>query len=132
MIGLDTPVVVRYIVQDDPRQSALATRLFERTLTAENPGFITLVALLHIAWVLTGAYGADRGAIRKVVEGLLGTREIIVEDAEVVWKALRAWERSDGEFTDALVAQILAARGCERTVTFDKVTARLPGFELLA
>jgi predicted nucleic-acid-binding protein len=132
MIGLDVPVVVRYIVQDDPRQSALATRLFERTLTPEDPGFITLVALLQIAWVLTGAYGVDRATIRKVVEGLLGTREIVVEDAEIVWKALRAWERSDGEFTDALIGQLLAARGCERTVTFDKVLARLPGFELLA
>jgi predicted nucleic-acid-binding protein len=131
MIGLDTPVVVRYLAQDDPRQSAIATRLFERTLTAENPGFISLLTLCQIAWVLAGAYAAERQAVRTVVEGLLGAREIVVEDAEIVWKALRAWERSQGDFSDALIAQILAARGCERTVTFDKIAARMPGFELL-
>ena len=132
MIGLDTPVVVRYLAQDDARQSAIASRLFEKTLTAEHPGFISLMTLAQIAWVLADAYAADRAAIRTVVEGLLAARQVVIEDAELVWKALRAWDHSGGEFAEALISQILAARGCERTVTFDKVAARLPGFELLA
>jgi predicted nucleic-acid-binding protein len=131
MIGLDTPVVVRYLAQDDTRQSAVATRLFEKTLTRESPGFISLVTLCQIAWVLADAYGADRTTLRSVVEGLLAARQIVVEDSDLVWKALRAWERSAGDFAEALIGQILAARGCERTVTFDKVAAKLPGFELL-
>ena len=132
MIGLDTPVVVRYLAQDDPRQSAIASRLFEKTLTRESPGFISLVTLCQIAWVLVDAYAADRAAVRTVVEGLLAARQVVIEDAELVWRALRAWERSAGDFAEALISQILAARGCERTVTFDKVAAKLPGFELLA
>jgi predicted nucleic-acid-binding protein len=131
VIGLDTPVVVRYLAQDDPRQSAIASRLFEKTLTRERPGFISLVTLCQIAWVLGDAYGADRAAVRTVVEGLLAARQVVIEDADLVWKALRAWERSAGDFSEALISQILAARGCERTVTFDKVAAKLPGFELL-
>ena len=132
MIGLDTPVVVRYLAQDDPRQSALASRLFEKTLTRERPGFISLMTLAQIAWVLADAYAADRAAVRTVVEGLLAARQVVIEDAELVWRALRAWEHSAGDFSEALISQILAARGCERTVTFDKVAAKLPGFELLA
>ena len=52
MIGLDTNVIVRYVVQDDPRQSAAATRLMEKTLSAENPGFVAVVTLCEVAWVL--------------------------------------------------------------------------------
>lgn len=126
------PVVVRYLVQDDPKQSAAATRLFERGLSAANPGFVSLVTLCQIAWVLAGCYGADRPAVRSVVEGLLAAKQVVVEDAELVWRALRAWEGSAGDFSEALIGQILAARGCERTVTFDKAAARLPRFELLA
>ena len=90
MIGLDTNVVVRYVVQDEPRQSAAATQLMEKTLSAENPGFVALVTLCEIAWVLAECYQADRQRIRAVVEGLLGTKQILVESPELVWKALRA------------------------------------------
>ena len=132
MTGLDMPVVVRYLVQDDPRQAAAATRLFERTLSAEAPGFVSLVTLCQIAWVLAECYGAGHAAVKGVVEGLLATKQVVVEDAELVWKALRAWEGSSGDFAESLIGQILAARGCERTVTFDRAAAKLPGFELLA
>jgi len=131
VIGLDTPVVVRYLAQDDARQSGLATRLFERTLTAANPGFVSLVSLCQIAWVLAECYGADRSAVREVVEGLLAARQVVVEDSDLVWRALRSWDASAGDFSEALIGQILAARGCARAVTFDTTAAKLPGFELL-
>ena len=60
MTGLDTNVIIRYIAQDDPRQSAAATRLMEKTLTVEQPGFVTLVTLCEAAWVLAECYAADR------------------------------------------------------------------------
>lgn len=131
MIGLDTNVVVRYLAQDDPKQSAIATRFVEKTLTAENPGFVTTIALCEIAWVLAECYGADRKRIREVIEGLLATKQIVVEQAELVWKALRACEGVSAEFSDALISQIAAAHGGAKTVTFDRAAAKLPGFELL-
>ena len=132
MIGLDTNVVVRYLTQDDTKQSALATRLFERALSVERPGFVSLITLCEIAWVLAECYDADKARIRGVIEGLLASKQILVEDAELVWKALRAWEKSSADFSDALMGQALIARGCEKIVTFDKPAAKLPGFELLA
>lgn len=132
MIGLDTTVIVRYVTQDDARQAAAASRLFERVLTVERPGLVGLITLCEVAWVLADCYDADKARIAAVIEALLGTRQLVVEEAESVWKAMRAWEKSSADFSDALIGQILAARGCDKVVTFDRAAAKLPGFELLA
>ncbi|HLX22698.1 MAG TPA: type II toxin-antitoxin system VapC family toxin [Usitatibacter sp.] len=131
MIGLDTNVIVRYITQDEPRQSAAATRLMEKVLAPDNPGFVSLITVCEVAWVLAECYDADSGRIRAVVEGLLGTKQIEVESAELVWKALRAWEGSAAGLSDALIAQVAVAGGASKVVTFDKAAAKLPLFELL-
>lgn len=131
MIGLDTNVVVRYITQDEPRQAAAATRLFERTLSPENPGFVSLIGLCEICWVLGDLYAADRNRIHAVVEGLLGSKQIVVESTELVWKALRAWQGSAADFSDALIGEVAAAHGAEKVATFDKAAAKLPRFQLL-
>jgi len=130
MIGLDTNVVIRYLAQDDARQSALATKFIEMRLSADNPGFIACVTLCEIAWVLAEAYRADRDRIRGVIEQLLATKQVVVESADVVWKALRAWKER-GDFSDALIGQLALAHGADRTVTFDKGASKLAGFELL-
>lgn len=132
MIALDTNVVVRYIAQDDARQSAAATRLMEKSLDAENPGFISLVTLCEVAWVLEDCYDASRDRIRQVVEGLLGTKQLQVESPELVWKALRAWQASTADLSDAIIGESGLAYGASKTVTFDKSAAKLPSFELLA
>lgn len=132
MIGLDTNVVVRYIAQDDLRQSAAATRLMEKQLDADNPGFISLVTLCEITWVLEDCYRATPERIREVVEALLGTKQIEVESAELVWKALRAWQGSPADLSDALIGQVAMHHGATRIVTFDKAASRLPAFELLS
>ncbi len=132
MIGIDTNVLVRYLAQDDPKQSAVATRFIEGRLSPGNPGFVSTITLCEIAWVLAESYGADRGRIREIVEGLLATKQLVVERAELVWKALRAWEGVSADFSDALIGQLAIAHGAEKSVTFDRTAAKLPGFELLA
>lgn len=131
MIGIDTNVIVRYLVQDDPIQSRIATRFVESLLSAENPGFVTSITLCEVAWVLAECYGADRKRIRDVIEGLLTSKQILVEQAELTWKALRAWDNSSADFSDALIGQTVATHSGEKTVTFDRAAAKLPGFELL-
>jgi len=132
VIGIDTNVLVRYLAQDDPKQSAVATRFIEGRLTTENPGFVSTITLCEIAWVLADSYGADRKRIRDAMEGLLATKQLVIERSELVWKALRAWEGVPADFSDALIGQLAIAHGGEKTVTFDRTAARLPGFELLA
>lgn len=119
MIGLDTNVLVRFLTQDEPRQSRIATQLIG-SLTEEEPGFVSSVVLAEIAWVLERAYGAPRDKIAEAVEGLLRSREVVVENASAAFRALTVYERGRRvQFADALIAEASALAGADRTVTFD-------------
>ena len=130
MIGLDTNVLVRYIMQDDAAQSALATKLLER-LTDDAPGFVPIVVVVELAWVLSSAYTLDRTQLTEAFEALLRTKEIIVERAETVWQALRLYTNSKADFADCLIERAAAAAGCERTLTFDRDAAKRCGMVLV-
>ena len=131
MTGLDTNVLVRYIMQDDAKQSALATRLVE-SLSTDAPGFVPLVSVVEMAWVLAGAYDLGRLQLAAAIEGLLRTKEIVVERADTVWRALRAYQSGSADFADCVIERSAAAAGCERTCTFDRAAARTAGMTLLA
>jgi predicted nucleic-acid-binding protein len=130
MIGLDTNVLVRYFAQDDPVQSPKANALIE-TLTAERPGYVTQVALVEVVWVLTRLYGAQRQDITQVIETLLRTRELLVESAETVWKALRKYSASVADFADCLIERACHDAQCEYTATFDAKAAKSAGLKLI-
>ena len=132
MSGLDTNVVVRYLAQDDPKQSPIAARLMEKTLSSDEPGFISLVVLAEVIWVLVSLYSVDRAGVAEVVTGLLTIEQLRVESAELVWRAKRRYEVSKADFSDALIAECAVAAGCKRAVTFDRTAAATTGFELLA
>jgi len=130
MTGLDTNVLVRYIMQDDTKQSPLATRLIE-SLSVDAPGFVPLVSVTELGWVLTSAYELDRGQLIEAFEALLRTKELIVESAEVVWKALRLVQNSNADFADCLISSSAAAAGCAKTMTFDRGAAKGAGMTLI-
>ena len=79
MIGLDTNVLARYLAQDDPVQSPQATELIERQLTEENPGFLSVVAMVETAWVLDRAYGLAADEIAAAIERTLQADVLVVE-----------------------------------------------------
>lgn len=118
MTGLDTNVLVRYVMQDDPRQSPRATRLIE-SLTAEEPGFVPLVALVELVWVLSGSYGLGRAQVATVLGALLRSKELVVDGAELVAQALKRYSVEGADFADALIERTAAAAGCAVTMTFD-------------
>jgi predicted nucleic-acid-binding protein len=132
MIGLDTNVVVRYIVQDDPRQTTAATELIEGGLTPRQPGFVPLVVLCELVWVLESCYDAARAEVAQAVRVLLTAKQIVVEQPAIAWKALRAYEAGGTDFADGVIVETSRAAGCEKLVTFDRRAAKLPGAELLA
>lgn len=131
MIGLDTNVIVRFLAQDDDVQSPLASRLFAR-LSRDGPGFVSLVVLAEVSWVLARAYKTTRSELAEAVEGLLRSAEIRIENAEAVWRALGVYQASkSAEFADALIAEIAALEGVTRTFTFDRRAAAEAGMKLL-
>jgi len=130
MIGLDSNVIVRYIAQDDSVQSPIATRLFE-SLRPEEPGFISVVALIETVWVLRSFYDASRPQIQRVIETLLRTRGVRVERSDLVWTALGAYSRGNADFGDYLIERHGHAAGCEFTLTFDRDASNTAGMKLL-
>ncbi len=130
MIGLDTNVVVRYIAQDDAKQSASATALIE-SLTNEQPGFISLVTLVEMVWVMQGSYKAGKEQILQILEELLKTSEIIVQETETVAQALSQFARSGAGFADCLIARLGRNNNCSFTATFDKLAAEIEGMRVL-
>ena len=130
MIGLDTNILVRYLTQDDPIQSVKARDVIERQLTDENPGFVSIVAMVETVWVLERAYELTTREIVRAVERILQTDVLVVENEQEVFTALIALKIGQGSFADAVIAALGARRGCSRTLTFDRKALRLPGFEL--
>ncbi|NKB71660.1 MAG: PIN domain-containing protein [Candidatus Latescibacteria bacterium] len=124
MIGIDTNVLVRYIVQDDPKQTPIATAFLENNCTAEHPGRVCLLVLCELVWVLTRAYKYDSETVIGVLENLLTTAELEVEQSSLAWQALRAYRSGPAEFADCLIAHANAAAGAEYTFTFDRRAGR--------
>jgi len=122
MTGLDTNVLVRYVVQDDPGQSAAATKLIE-SLSSAAPGFIAMIVVVELVWVLQSCYDAKRREVARVLETLLRSRELTVERAELVWQALRRFAAGKADFADCLVERCGHFAQCRYTVTFDENAA---------
>lgn len=128
MIGLDTNVLVRYFAQDDVKQSRLADRLID-SLTDDEPGYVSLVTLIELVWVLKAAYGRGAHEVTEVVSGLLRSGEIQLQESESVRAAISA--APNGELIDALIGQLGMRAGCTTTVTFDRSAGGLPGMRRL-
>ena len=130
MIGLDTNVLARYIADDDASQSAAAARVIE-SLSAESPGFVPLVVIAELVWVLQFSYRFNKSEIAGVVEKLLRSAELTIEKAEIVAQALREFRVSRADFADCLIERCAHGAGCQYTVTFDKRAASLGEMRLI-
>lgn len=124
MIGIDTNVLVRYIAQDDLSQSTRATRFIESECSASMPGFIGLIVLVEVVWVSESCYSATREEIAEIVRRLLSIKQLVVQDAEIAWKALRLFESGKADFADYLIERSANTAGCERVMSFDKQAAK--------
>ncbi|WKJ90938.1 type II toxin-antitoxin system VapC family toxin [Methylomonas montana] len=131
MIGLDPNVLVRYIVQDDPAQAAIASAFIEKHCTETTPGFVNNVVLVELVWVLERGYGYDKTAILSLLKQMAATTELRLENLESVWQAIKAYEAGCAGFADCLIAVVNRQYACRATYTFDRRAAKNSGFELL-
>ena len=132
MICLDTNVLLRYLTQDDPTQSRLATEIIEQSLTEEEPGFVSIVCILEIAWVLRSLFNRSRQEIANDIEMILAADTLEVQNEQEVYYTVVSLRNGIGTFEDALIGSLGAWRGCSATLTFDEDAAkRLPGFQLI-
>jgi predicted nucleic-acid-binding protein len=128
MIGLDTNILVRLLVEDDPVQTVEAKHFIDSRCSPETPGFINCVVLAELVWVLDSVYRFRRAEIAAAIERLLHGRDRVVEYQDDVKDVLAEYRSGGIDFTDAIIARINLARGCEATATFDRRAAKLKGF----
>ena len=130
MIGIDTNILMRFLVQDDPVQSPRATKIITE-LSEVEPGFVSLVTILEVFWVLKSVFKRSRQDLASDIEKVLSADTLEVQNEQEVYNAVVAFRTGTGSFEDALVGSLGIWRGCSTTLTFDGDAARrLQGFSL--
>jgi predicted nucleic-acid-binding protein len=130
VIALDTNVLVRFLVQDDPEQARLATKAIDQ-LSDVVPGFVSREVLVELVWVLERAYRLGRAEIAGALDGLLTSTELVIEGADEVGPAVELYRNDGFGFADLMIAGAARRAGASELVTFDRRAARLPGVRLL-
>ncbi len=130
MIGIDTNVLVRYLTHDEPIQTAIAVKMID-SLTVEAPGFLSLVVIVELVWVLEASYRFPKHEITGVLDGLMRSKELVVERADIAWQALSKFKVCRSDFSDCLIERCGRAVGCQHTITFDQRASNTPGMKLL-
>ena len=128
MIGIDTNVLVRYILNDDPVWSPPAQRFIDEDCTVERPGYVNLVVLAELIWVLNRAPGSDKYKICAVIGDLLLADNLVLERPLLVSGALEAFKSSNANFADFIIAAMNQSADASPTFTIDKNASRQPGF----
>lgn len=131
MIGLDTNVLVRFLVQDDPKQSARATALIRSTVGSGDTLFLNHMVLCETVWVLESAYDIPRKQVADVLDQLLLTEHVSFEQKEEARSALTEYRAGKGDFADYLIGAVNARSGCVETVTFDRALSGATGFRVV-
>jgi predicted nucleic-acid-binding protein len=132
MIGIDTKILLRLIVADEPRQAVAARNFIIENCDADEPGFVSNVVLAELAWTLAKVYEFRRDQIADAIAQILETVQLDVEASSDVAAAVKDYRKGPADFADCLLGRANVAAGCTHTVTFDRKAAKLPGFKLLA
>ncbi len=131
MIGVDSNVLVRFFVNDDPRQSTLAKRFMDER-TVDDPAFISVVVLVELVWALEQIYDYERTQIHLALSVLLGSGNIAIEREDVTKEAIGHAGAANADIADCIIAALARVADARATVTFDREAARrIPGMELL-
>lgn len=128
MLGLDTNVLVRYLVRDDQLQFGKARRLIERESGKGEPALVSLLVLLETEWVLRSRYELPKVEILSAFSTLLDVADMAFEDEPSIEHALYSWKDSTADFADCLIEARHRRLGCRGTATFDARALKLAGF----
>ena len=128
MIGLDTNVIVRYLVEDDEAQSRRATTLIEATVARDEGLFISDIVMCETVWVLSSAYRFSRSEIADVLAALLRARSVVFTSTDRLARSLEAFRNGKGDFADYLIRELARAAGADTVATFDRSLLKEPGF----
>jgi predicted nucleic-acid-binding protein len=128
MLGIDTNVLVRFLVRDDLAQFEKARNLIHQEVSAGNRVVINQLVLLETEWVLRRRYSLTKQQMMETISALLDAPDVQFEDEPAVEEALYVWRDSRADFADCLIGAGNRRLGCRATASFDAKAATLPGF----
>lgn len=132
MIGVDTNILTRFVLDDDPIWSPAAAKFINEALSSENVGFVNVVTLAEFAWTLKKQATVNREGLAIIIESFLQSEKIVLGHADVVQRALTRFRAGNAGFADYLIAELNIASGAQPTMTIDKRAARNETFEQLS
>ena len=132
MIGLDTDVLVRYVLRDDVQQAELADRLIEKCIAEQVLVVISLLTIQETEWVLRACANIDKARIISLFKALLESADVLIETEDILEEALLHFENSSADFSDCLMVAKYQNLTCDYMVTFDTKAAKIDGAILLA
>lgn len=130
LVGIDTNVLARYILQDDEKQAKTASDFLE-SLHPGYQGYITKTVLVELVWLFAQGYKLPRNTIANVITEILTTNTLQIESANQVSQALAQYQQTTADFSDLLIATTAKNKGCEQTVIFDKKASKHANMTLL-
>lgn len=128
MLGVDTNVLIRYLIRDDQSQYEKARRLIDREVSKGEPVLLSMLVLLETEWVLRSRYELAKAEIVTAFSALLDTADLTFEDEPSVEHAVYSWKDSAADFADCLIEARNRRLGCRATATFDARALKLTGF----
>jgi predicted nucleic-acid-binding protein len=120
MIGIDANVLVRYLVQDDPKQAQVATRFFEADDYRKQGFYLTDIVLCELVWVLESAFRIRRSEVAITLDRVLRTESFYFDHKDELWDAIRDYRNGKADFADYLICRLNESADCNETVTFDR------------
>jgi predicted nucleic-acid-binding protein len=128
MLGIDTNVLVRFLVRDDEAQFERARRLIKREVSAGRRVFVNQLVIMETEWVLRSRYAVSKHQIIEALSGLLDAADVQFEDEPAMEQALFLWKDTAADFADCLIGAKNRRLGCRATASFDAKASKLPGF----
>ena len=121
MKGLDTNVLVRYLTQDDSKQSKLVENEIEKAISSGEKLMIQPIVICELVWVLESAYDYHKSEIFTVLDQIMRTAQFEIIDKDTIWRALTDFYESKGDFADYYIGRANKRSGAIITLTFDKI-----------
>lgn len=128
MIALDTNILVRFLVEDDPTQTERARKTLQTAVESDVPCYISDVVLCEIVWVLETSYEFKKAEIVEVLGKLLQATHLAFSARDQLYRALEAYGAGRGDFADYLIREHARGAGCQAVVTFERKLLKEPGF----
>jgi predicted nucleic-acid-binding protein len=131
VIGIDTNILVRFLVGDDTKQANKVYRVFKDAEENNNEMFVSTLVVLELIWVLDSVYKVDRMDILDSISQLLLMPIFQFESKGVIQSFIPAAQHSRFDLSDLLIAHTADSHGCDSVLTFDKKASKYQYFELL-